>query len=78
MYERTNESARVVSHVGVLLCCGGVRGYTHTHISFDLSLCVVTCVTRHARTHTKKIRVRISNTTDSYIDELLGNSSYIR
>ena len=73
-----NEHVSVsVSYVGVLLYCGGVRGYTHTHISFDLRLCVVTCATRRARTHTKKIRVRISNMTDSYIDELLGNSSYI-
>ena len=30
----TNERARVCEHVGVLLYCGGVRGYTH--ISFDL------------------------------------------
>ena len=37
-YERTNERVRVCEHVGVLLCCGGVHGYTHTHISFDLGV----------------------------------------
>ena len=54
MYERTNERVRVGEHVGVLLCCGGVRGYTHTHISFDLGDLgwVVCCSARdEARTH---------------------------
>ena len=74
-----NECECVVFTWGVLLCCGGVHGYTHTHISFNLRvLCIVTCTTRRAHTHTKKIRVRISNMTDLYIDELLGNLSYIR
>ena len=37
-YKCTNEHVCVCEHVGVLLCCGGVREYTHTHISFDLEL----------------------------------------
>ena len=53
----TNERARVCEHVRVLLCCGGVLGYTHTDIFFDLGDLgwVVCCSARdEARTHIHK------------------------
>ena len=31
-----NKRVRVCEHMGVLLCCGGVLGYTYTHISCEL------------------------------------------
>ena len=47
-YERTNKYVCVVVHVGVLLCCGGVRGYTNTHNPFDLGdLGCVSCCNVH-------------------------------
>ena len=49
-----NERVRVCDYVGVLLCCGGVRGYTHAHISFDLRVFVYCDVRDEACTHTHK------------------------
>ena len=46
---RTNERVLVCEHVGVLLCCDGVCGYTHTHISFDLGCFGVGGVLYHTR-----------------------------
>jgi len=52
-YECTNEHVCVVSHMGVLLCYGGVREYMYTHISFDLR---IVCCDVHDKvcTHTHK------------------------
>ena len=38
LYVRTNERVHVCEYMGVLLCCDGVCGYTHTHISFDVGV----------------------------------------
>jgi hypothetical protein len=71
--ERLYSLERVRLEGLVLLCCGGVRGYTHTHISFDLGDCgVLYRARRGARIHAT--RFVFVNTFDSYIDELLSNS----